>query len=272
MANRYWVGGANNGTWNDVNNWSASRGGAGGSSVPTTGDSFWIEDTSQSIAGYAANVVFASGTVTFGGSLGDSSTSFTAGFTGTLTIRTSNGTHYIAPYGALGSGNEIIAMNVQSTGNGKVYVGGSGGVTTLYAGPNTQVSVGASVVVTTYSGAGVTDAAANGTAITTANVAGGTLTCSRGITTANVAGTLVTKGNAAAVATANVFPDGVHTNLSSSTVTNSNVWPGGRASAKGSPYSLTVTNRISYEGSENYIDSANVTFTNSATIIGQQSV
>jgi len=37
MANRYWVAGSA-GNWNDTANWSITSGGAGGASVPTTGD------------------------------------------------------------------------------------------------------------------------------------------------------------------------------------------------------------------------------------------
>lgn len=41
MADRHWVG-ATNGTWNSTANWSATQGGAGGASVPTTGDNVFI--------------------------------------------------------------------------------------------------------------------------------------------------------------------------------------------------------------------------------------
>ena len=46
MADRYWVGGA--GTWNTINttNWSATSGGAGGASVPTTADDVFFDAAS----------------------------------------------------------------------------------------------------------------------------------------------------------------------------------------------------------------------------------
>lgn len=46
MANRYWVGG--NGTWNASNtaNWSATSGGAGGASVPTSADAVYFNAAS----------------------------------------------------------------------------------------------------------------------------------------------------------------------------------------------------------------------------------
>lgn len=47
MADRYWVGGS--GTWNSVNtaNWSATSGGAGGASVPTSADDVYFNSASN---------------------------------------------------------------------------------------------------------------------------------------------------------------------------------------------------------------------------------
>ena len=41
MANRYWIGGTGN--WNDIANWSASTGGAGGETVPGSSDTAYID-------------------------------------------------------------------------------------------------------------------------------------------------------------------------------------------------------------------------------------
>lgn len=50
MANRYWVGGA--GTWDatTTTNWSASSGGAGGASAPTSSDSVIFDTLSNATA------------------------------------------------------------------------------------------------------------------------------------------------------------------------------------------------------------------------------
>lgn len=47
MADRYWVGGS--GTWNSINtaNWSATSGGAGGASVPTSADDVYFNSASN---------------------------------------------------------------------------------------------------------------------------------------------------------------------------------------------------------------------------------
>jgi hypothetical protein len=52
MPDRYWVGG--NGTWNGTNttNWSATSGGAGGASVPTSADNVFINAASGPSAGF----------------------------------------------------------------------------------------------------------------------------------------------------------------------------------------------------------------------------
>src|SRR5687767_4143911 len=46
MANRFWVGGT--GTWNNTNttNWSATSNGAGGASIPGTGDTATFDASS----------------------------------------------------------------------------------------------------------------------------------------------------------------------------------------------------------------------------------
>ena len=48
MAARYWVGDTNPAVWNDTNHWSATAGGAGGVSVPSTGDDvFFTSDNTN---------------------------------------------------------------------------------------------------------------------------------------------------------------------------------------------------------------------------------
>ena len=73
MADRYWVGG--NGTWNASNttNWSATSGGAGGASVPTSADDVFITSASSGLgtltcsAGVCRNLTFSgfASTMTF---------------------------------------------------------------------------------------------------------------------------------------------------------------------------------------------------------------
>lgn len=54
MANRYWVG--NSGNWNDTAHWSASSGGAGGVSVPSTSDDVFFDANSFTLSGQTVTI------------------------------------------------------------------------------------------------------------------------------------------------------------------------------------------------------------------------
>jgi hypothetical protein len=56
MPNRYWVGGA--GTWNATNtaNWSATSGGAGGESAPTTDDDVFFDSNSNGASAFTVSI------------------------------------------------------------------------------------------------------------------------------------------------------------------------------------------------------------------------
>jgi len=72
MANRYWVGGS--GTWNASNttNWSATSGGTGGASVPTSADTVFLDAASGTV------------TVTLGANVTVSRLLLNSVFTGTI--------------------------------------------------------------------------------------------------------------------------------------------------------------------------------------------
>ena len=111
MANRYWVGGT--GTWNtsSTTNWSASSGGAGGASVPTSADSVFFDRTGTytvTLTGAlnclnfnisAGAVTFTStGTINIAGSVSITNVTPTWSATGTLTF-TATTTQTIASNG-----------------------------------------------------------------------------------------------------------------------------------------------------------------------------
>jgi len=54
MANRYWVGGTGN--WSDTNHWSATSGGSGGASVPTSNDDVFFDANSFTAAGQSVTL------------------------------------------------------------------------------------------------------------------------------------------------------------------------------------------------------------------------
>src|SRR3982750_2210859 len=57
-ANRYWVGNNSNKNWSVTSNWSATSGGLGGASVPTTSDSVYVEGTGQLILDVNINIKY----------------------------------------------------------------------------------------------------------------------------------------------------------------------------------------------------------------------
>ena len=226
MASKFWTGGANNGTWNDNNNWATSEGGASGAAFPDDTDDVYVQATNQSINGLATGKAFASLTISFGGSIGTAGTPLTFTCTGPVTIRTSNGTHYL---GATAAGT-VVTVKVQKTGTGKVYLTGPGAYTTVYTAPATSVDISSSAAVTTLESAGITDAANNSTDFTTLIVNGGTTSSFRPATTVHASNcNLFMKGVDAAITTLNCWSGGKHYHFSSSTITTSNVYAGGFA-------------------------------------------
>lgn len=267
----YWTGAAGDNAFMTAGNWNTARDGSGSSLAPGAGgagDTLYIENTNAAISGAATGISIADMYLSFGGSLGTAGTPLTIVCTGTIRVRTSNGTHYIAATAA----GTIATVSVQKTGTGKVYLGGTGAFTTIRVGPQCFVDIGSGCAVTTVKSAGVVDIANNTTDLTTLEVVDGTTTSLRPATTLNNGGgTSIMKGLDAAVTTLNVWNKGKHYHWSSSTISTSNVKPGGFATAKGSAYQCTVTDRESYEGGFNFSDSVNVTFTNSAIVIGEGS-
>lgn len=271
----FWTGGANNGTFSDANNWNTARDGSGSALAPGAGgagDTLYIENTSQAINGADTGISIAAMYITFGGSVGTAGTPLRFQCTGTLTIRSSVGTHYIGATSA----TAIVTTNIQKTGTGKVYLSGPGTYTAIYAGASCRVDVSSNAAVTTIkSAAQELDVAANATDLTTLEIAAGNANVYRPAVTANISGTLYTKGTDALITTSNVWKGGklfcwsAAADGTSAAITTSNVKEGGYATSKGSPFRPVITNRESYGGGSNFADSTNAVFTNAAIDIGE---
>lgn len=142
MANRYWVGGS--GSWSATNtaNWSASSGGSGGASVPTSSDNVFFNSLSNATA-YTVTITAAatcldfnmsaplSGNITWAGTLGLSiygnmsvastgvtrSFSGAINFTGTSTGLTINcGQNLASAINLSGTGSRTLARAFLTTG------------------------------------------------------------------------------------------------------------------------------------------------------------
>lgn len=143
MADRYWVGGA--GTWNSTNtaNWSATSGGAGGASVPTSTDDVFFDQaatytvTLSTTASMCRNFTCSAGPVTFAGTSGavivTGSFSLVAGtvWSATGTITFSSGT----------TGNTVTTNGVSVAPTGGVTFNGTGNDWTLLSALTTTGSI-----------------------------------------------------------------------------------------------------------------------------------
>lgn len=105
MADRFWVGGSN--SWNTTANWSATSGGAGGASIPTSADNVFF-NASSSAGSYT--VTFSGGTPTC------ANITIGAPATGTLTL-SGFGSIPINIYGSWTStGTGVVCNSAYSTG------------------------------------------------------------------------------------------------------------------------------------------------------------
>lgn len=166
MASRYWVGGT--GTWDasDTTHWASSSGGAGGQSVPGSGDTVTLDGSSGG------------GTITVNTDF--SVTSLTMGaFTGTLDFATNNNSPTMQTFSLTGTGTRTLNM-----GSGTWTL--TGNATTIWThatATNLTLNVGTSIVNCTYSGSTGTRSiscanAAAGTVGATLNISAGSDTVS----------------------------------------------------------------------------------------------
>lgn len=110
MADRYWVGGAGTWTVSGTTNWSATSGGAGGASAPTSADDVYFDANSGS------------GAVAVSGGPSCNSLTF-SGYTGTTTSASS-----VYVYGNLSAGTTNITwlIRLSATSSGKTVYSGTG--------------------------------------------------------------------------------------------------------------------------------------------------
>lgn len=123
MPNRYWVGG--DGTWNstDTTHWSATSGGAGGASVPTSADSAYFDAASgvsvvtlgETVTCNAVIATGFTGTLAFG-SYEINVASVSACFTGTTSL-TVTGTPVINLTSNASTGTRVISTGAVTEAN-----------------------------------------------------------------------------------------------------------------------------------------------------------
>lgn len=229
-----------------TNSWSATRYGAGGASVPTTGDTGFVE--------------YGSDALTCASSITPDILNITSGFKGTIGVP---GTPALLSGTTLNwSANQSgvcylsgswTTANIVQTGNSQLQFSGTMSITTLNGGPSGQVSGASGVTVTTLQSAGmvVTLAATTsaGPTITTATVAG-SFTTDRTCTTLTAlnGASVVLKGIAAST-TVNVHGGASMSDRSAGTKTTVNAYPNCNYNNIGGEYAYTITTLNRWAGS-----------------------
>jgi hypothetical protein len=186
MADRFFVNGGVDNSWSSTSNWSATSGGAGGSSIPTAGDAVFFDTNSPNCTVNASNRVALS-------------LNFT-GYSNTITMT----------FAITVSGNVTLSANMGISGTGALTINGSSTLTSNgRSWPNTfnlQVSV-TYTLADNWTVSGLVNLGASGTSNVIIN--GNTLTCSGGITTPFTSGTL--SGTTTLRITGGIFTANSHT-------------------------------------------------------------
>lgn len=262
MATLYWLD--VNGNFNDTANWSTSRGGAGGSGPPTTGDTAYIESgnkdiyTSSSVTGVTALYVTAGFTGAFG------TAAAAAQVAGTTLVLSHSGPAYV-------TGGWTTAKSSSQTGQTHTF-SGSVTVTTLQAGQAGTVIVGSGITNTTIrsSGAKVVIKYGAGSGPTTVLTAGN-VECERSVGSIEVmAGSrTLFYGTAGAITTsAKIYSGGTMVYNSPGTIASLEIRPGGVFDSSQNPYPITVTSRTAWAGSSytNKTGAGDITFSGSSDV------
>jgi hypothetical protein len=265
MATRYWLGVNSNLT--DTANWSATRLGAGGSSVPGAGDTAWFYDNSTdvltNITNFLADVVNIGGN--FRGNIGGATSGLELGTAACVCTIENVGKDYINILAK--SATSIATVNIKAFNRGIVNLGGAGTFTNVYVGAAGRVTIDSAVTVTNYYGAGAVTEARTGTAFTILQLSGQPIqahTITRGFTTGTFSNTSVVYNGTATITTVNVQSGAFYLHNSDQTITTCNAFSGGTAAA--GAFKFTVTNLAQWTGAAAFVSRDMVTVTNQSYI------
>lgn len=264
MADRFWVGAVTSTDLSSTANWSTSRGGAGGASVPTTADNAYIETGSVAITSGSlacANLYF-SAPINFG-------TEGAALSVECTTLMEVRGNRDFVNMAITTSTLPTLHYRV---GSGELTLS-SGTITNIYAGAAGSISVLAAAVVgssgVVKSGGCRLSIAYNATAITYLSMLGGYADgVARSMATLNIApGAQARLTDAAAVST-RAYVGGKLLHHSTGTIADIDVGTGGRATSEGGAYPFTVTASAKGVNAYCFDDERNVTKTASTLGLG----
>jgi hypothetical protein len=265
MANRFYRG--VNADTTDTANWSATRTGATGQTVPGSGDVAYFYDGDIDVN---ANTSFAAGTCYIGGKFrGNINGLLFSTAACVVTVET------VAPNKILAIGpaasTTLTAIRIRNTGSGSVQItgGASSAVTTVTCGKKATLYVlGAGIVTNLYSMAKTLLIEYAATAITLLEVRGSEATAgiSRAVTTLTaIGGARSVATDSVAITTLNV-QDSTHSHDSIGTIGTCNAYPGGNLLPVASAFTLTDANL--WEGGNISYGNNKITNTNDPVPIG----
>lgn len=242
---RYWVGGPGSKSASDTANWSATRNGAGGASVPTSNEAAAIIDGTSNIS-TGLNLSALTGTIdiNFNGTIGSGESTGLKTNCQRVTVGGSSSFVNIET----GSAGGVTQLDVYGMNGGtcRVLAGGSG-VGTVYVGGDCVYKHANTASSTIYNGGGGVIISSNTAGTTVLHNYAGNAICSGNITTINEYGGVVTVAASATVNAANVY-GGLYIHNSSGTIASMNVFPNGTATDSGATSAFTVTASVIWVG------------------------
>lgn len=272
MAEKHYVG--KDGDWDKANNWSATRGGAGGAGVPEADDEVFVENLNHLLATGTSqgsiDLQSLYATIVQGGQLGSDSTP--------LAIAVSNETTATPNAVIRNYGGAPVYLTAGTNGIDSLTIVGfsefvlSGTFVNIYAGVSGTARLADGFAVTALNTAGMGTILEAGSGTVAAIVAqAGSHRLDRSVTTLSLYGRArAVSRKTAAFTTINLFPSNAgqrgttYTHQSSGTIGTINVYTDAAASAAGATAPFTVTNSTLYAGGRLFEDAAEglITYTN----------
>lgn len=268
MATYYAIGAAST-DLSVLATWNAQRDGGGAApGAFSNSDTYYIERAPSVGGDWIGADIGATGLgtliITYGGNIGSAGSPLIFGIVTKLVIQhNGSGLQYLHPKGSSSDDDWTLATILQTGPQGRVILNGgsSAECNGLTAGAGANVEIGTNFAFTSSTGylrsaPGSNMTIAGTSTIPIAKIGGQVADNTRPITALSVkqGGRTKSTGTSGAIGTLEVESGGKHIHHAAGTVTTSEVFPGGEATAKGSPYTPVVTNRFLYAGGKNFED------------------
>lgn len=247
--------------------WNAQRDGGGAApGAFSNSDTYYIERAPSVGGDWIGADIGATGLgtliITYGGNIGSAGSPLIFGIVTRLLVQhNGSGYQYLFPKGSSSDDDWTLAQILATGVQGRVILNGGSSCecNALVVGESANVEVGTNFTITSSTGYIRSNAGSNMSVAGTSTIpifkAAGQVDNTRPITTLSVkqGGRFKSTGTSGAIATLEVESGAKYTHHAAGTITTSEVFPGGEATAKGSPYTPVVTNRFLW-GGKNFED------------------